>query len=153
MNTIATPWSTFERHDLSLPIGFLEQIQTRTADAWVVVEPLPDTERRGRFWGKAPRSPYSATISPFADDDAPHVIVYLTFPKGASFSERGMTMPTWAVVDDEAKDDATLRMPISTPLGDMIGLAMAALDSCHGSPLGDAWQACIGDTYVGKPGY
>jgi hypothetical protein len=153
MNTIATPWSTFERDNLPMPIGLLERIRNRTADAWVVVEPLPDGERRGRFWAKAPKSVYSATISPFADDDDPHFIVYLTFPKGSVFSDRGMTMPSWAAVDDENKDDATLRTPISTPLGDTIGLAMAALDSCSDSPLGDAWRAAIGDTYVSRSAY
>ena len=152
MNTIATPWAAFPRGDATVATDLLAQILTMTAEAWVVVEPVPDEQRRGMF-RKAKGSPYSATISPYADDEEPHAIAYVTFPKGAVFSDRGLALPSWAVLDDEAKDDATLRMPIATPPGDMIALAIAALDSCSDAPLGDAWRACIGDTYVGKPGY
>ena len=113
----------------------------------MVVEPQPDETRRGLFRGKA-KSTHSATISPFADDDEPHFLIYLTFPKGAVFSDRSASIPDWAVLDDESKDDAMVRVPISTSLGDTIGLAMAALDGCSESPLGDTWRTAIGHAYV-----
>ena len=153
VSTIATPWAPFDRADPAVAVGLLERIRGRTAEAWVVVEPRPAETPRRRFGGKAARSAYSATISPFADDEAPHFLLYLTFPKGPSFSDRGVSLPPGAVLDDQSKDDATFRVPIATAAADTLGLAMAALDSCAGAPLGDAWRACLGDTYVSRVGY
>ncbi|MDT5027488.1 MAG: hypothetical protein QOE61_3914 [Micromonosporaceae bacterium] len=97
---------------------------------------------------RATDSPFSATISPYASDEALHLLVYLRFRKGARFTERGGVVPAGAELDDEAPDDASLRVGITTPAENAVRVAMVALDSTSDTPLGEQWRAAIGDNHV-----
>src|SRR5689334_3894993 len=99
MDTIATDWMPFERRDSTVAIDLLGRIRERTADAWLVVEPRSNDGDHRRLLRKRRQSSHSVTISPFAEDDQPHFILYLTFPKGPRFGDRGFEVPVWATVD------------------------------------------------------
>jgi hypothetical protein len=153
MRSLATKWLPFARHDLSVPTELLARIYHKTADTWVTLEPLAAEQPRTWLRRRATDSPFNATISPYANDEAPHLLVYLTFPKGPRFTERGGVVPVGAELEDEAPDDASLRVGITTPAEHAVRIAMAALDSTSDSPLGEQWRARIGDTYVALPTY
>jgi hypothetical protein len=148
VGSIGTDWIPFDRSDVAATAALLAGILDRTADAWLVVEPRPSDEGGSRL-RKAARSPYSATISPMADDDEPHIMVYVVFPKGARFVDRGIALPTWVQLDDTGKDDATVRVPHTTDPAEVVRLALTLLEGCAGTTLGQAWQGALGDTFVG----
>jgi hypothetical protein len=148
VRSLATEWLPFARHDLSVPTDLLAGIYDKTADTWVTLAPQAADQPRGWLRRGATDSPFSATISPYARDEAPHLLIYLTFPKGARFTERGGVVPAGAELDDEARDDASLRVGIHTPAEQAVRVAMAALDSTSDTSLGEQWRAKIGDTYV-----
>jgi hypothetical protein len=150
---LVTEWQAFARDDLSLAAEMLGRIVDKTADHWLVVEPQVIDQQRSLLRRKPASSPYSIVISPYADDDEPHMLIYLTFPKGARFSERGWEAAPLVQLDDEGRDDASLRVPLTMPVAEAIRLAMSALDSTSDTPLGDQWRARIEDTYVPRPGY
>ena len=152
MRRLVTEWQAFARHDLSVAAEMLGRIVDKTADHWLVVEPRNIQPHRSLL-GKPAPSRYSIVISPFADDDEPHMLIYLTFPKGTRFSERGWVPTPLVQMDDDGRDDASLRIPISLPVVEAIRIAMSALDSTSNTPLGNDWRASIGDTYVPRTGY
>ena len=148
MADIRTPWIAFDSNDPGTPAELLNRIRDRTADTWVTVEPMPAAGGGGRFRRKPADSPYSVTISPYADDEAPHVLLYLVFPKGARFSERTGLLPDVAQLDDDGRDDAMVRVPLATPSDDVAALAISLLRNCSDTDLGSSWRAGIGDTTI-----
>jgi hypothetical protein len=56
--------------------------------------------------------------------------------------------PYSIVISPYADDDASLRVPITMPVVEVVHAAMNALDSTSGTPLGEQWRARIDDTYV-----
>ncbi|HUZ35685.1 MAG TPA: hypothetical protein VMV17_05095 [Streptosporangiaceae bacterium] len=148
MTDIGTPWIAFDSSAPGTPAELLDRIRDKTADTWVTVEPMPAPAGGGRFRHKPADSPYSATMSPYAADEEPHVLLYLVFPKGARFSERVGPLPDVAQLDDDGRDDATLRVPLATPSGEVAALAIGLLRGCSGTDLGSSWRAGIGDTTI-----
>ena len=145
---IGTPWQPFERGQPALPVELLGSILDRTADAWLTVEPVPPAPEKSGWRKKQPKSAWSITISPYAQDESPHVLLYGTFPKGPAFADRGVALPAWATVADSSRDDVTVEVPIDQPLDQVVGLAMAVLDGCSDAALGGQWRAALGDTYT-----
>ena len=148
MTGVQTDWQSFTRPDVTVPTGMVDGIRERTADAWVNLEPEVEHGKRGQVRHKNAGSPYSATVSPYADDDEPHFLLYLKFPKGARFTARCPTLPPGVELDDDSADDAILRAPMSTPAADTMCFVMDALESCSDEPLGNAWRAAVGDATV-----
>jgi hypothetical protein len=152
--SIGTDWETFDRGQLDLPVRLLGSILDRTAEAWLVVEPVPPAPEKSGWRKKQPKSERSITVSPYAEDDAPHLLLYGTFPKGPAFTDRGVALPSWATVADSSRDDVTVEVPIDQPLDQVVGLAMAVLDGCSDASLGEQWRAALGDTYTyNNPNY
>jgi hypothetical protein len=147
MGDIRTPWIAFDSDDPRTPAELLDRIRDYTADTWVTVEPMP-TDGGGRFRRKLADSPYSVTMSPYADDEMPHVLLYLVFPKGARFSDRVGVLPDHAQLDEDSRDDAMVRVSLATPSGDVAALAIGLLRSCSDDDLGPNWRAGIGDTTI-----
>jgi len=150
MADIRTPWIAFDSSDPGTPAELLDRIRDKTADTWVTVEPMPAAGGGGRFRHKSAGSPYSVTMSPYAADEAPHVLLYLVFPKGARFSERADLLPDVAQLDDDGRDDAMVRVPLATPSADVAALAIGLLRSCSATDLGPSWRAGIGDTTIAR---
>ena len=94
--SIGTDWEPFDRGQLDLPVRLLGSILDRTAEAWLVVEPVPPAPEKSGWRKKQPKSERSITVSPYAEDDAPHLLLYGTFPKGPAFADRGVALPSWA---------------------------------------------------------
>lgn len=148
MSDNRTPWIAFDSSDPGTPAELLDRIRDKTADTWVTVEPMPAAGGGGRFRRKQADSPYSVTMSPYAADEAPHVLLYFGFPKGARFSERAGIMPDVAQLDDDGRDDAMVRVPLGTPSNDVAALAIGLLRNCSDTDLGPNWRTGIGDTTI-----
>lgn len=145
---IGTDWKPYDRSRLDVPLELLQSIMDRTADAWLVLEPVPPAAEKSGWRKKQAKSDCSVTVSPFADEVPAHLLVFGTFPKGPAFTERGVALPPWATLVDSSRDDVNAEVPLGMPLDQVIAFAMALLDGCSDHPLGDQWQAALGDTYV-----
>jgi hypothetical protein len=148
MADVRTPWIAFDSSDPATPAVLLDRIRDRTADTWVTVEPIATAGGGGRFRNKSASSPYSVTMSPYAADEAPHVLLYFVFPKGARFGERTGPLPDLAELDDDGRDDAMVRVPLEAPSADVAALAIGLLRSCSDTDIGSSWRAAIGDTTI-----
>jgi hypothetical protein len=140
-----TSWLAFDRGDLSAPAELLGRIVERTADHWLTVEPVPVPAEGGRLFRHKPKASYSVTIAPYARDESPHFLLYLTFPKGPKLTERGYAVRPPVEIDDEGRDDATIRVPLTTSMESAVSIAVAALEASSEDPLGSDWRAILGD--------
>ena len=148
--SIATPWETFDRHNHTVPIALLASILDRTADAWVLIEPVVPEPPKHKMFSKSPDAEYQALVTPYADSEPPEIMIYATFPKGGVFSSRGgPALPAWATLSDDDKESAMIDMSITVATADVVALAIAVIAGTSTTPFGDMWRTCIGDNHVG----
>jgi hypothetical protein len=148
-NSVATPWQPFDAGDHTIPVELLGQIMGRTADAWVMMEPIVAAPPKKRFLGKEPKAPYSVLVVPYATSTPPEITIHASFPDGPVFSARtSFALPAWATLNIDEDEYADIDMSIIVPLPDVIALAIAAVRASSATPLGDAWRTCLGDNHI-----
>jgi hypothetical protein len=145
-------WIEVSRSSPDESAALVAALPVDDGDSVVLFEPAPEgaqAERRGLFGHKRiVQSPTSASIMKQAGDgpDAGTYVVYLTFPKGARFSERGVAVPDGFALDGDGRDDATLSASLSVPADDVVRFVIEALSVASGGPGREEWRAVLTDT-------
>jgi hypothetical protein len=142
-------WIVFDRGAPERPATMVEGLPVTDSEQLVFVEPVPDGGggRRGLF-RRGGQSRTSATIAKqIRYDEADHYLLYLSFPRRpGSLSECGVPLPDGGRVVTEARDDATVTLPLDTSARDVVLFAMDALTTLCDPPPQDAWRTCEADT-------